>query len=144
MPARPGGGFAVVADEVRSLARRTQQSSGEIEHLIVELQRIAEEGSRTMQSSVEQTRASVSGVRDTGAALEAITHQISDIQQMSQLIATAALQQSTVAEEINRSITRVRDTAEESASASAEISAASHELERLGSDLDVLVRHFRT
>ncbi|QLF94014.1 methyl-accepting chemotaxis protein [Pseudomonas sp. ABC1] len=139
-----GRGFAVVADEVRNLAQRTQNSSEEIEKLIASLQDIAGESSRMMQTSVDQTHLSVNGVRDTGAALAAITRQVSNIQQMSALIATAAEEQSAVAEEINRSVSTVRDTAEESASASAEISAASTELARLGNDLERLVRHFRT
>ncbi|HDT1677163.1 TPA: methyl-accepting chemotaxis protein [Enterobacter hormaechei subsp. steigerwaltii] len=139
-----GRGFAVVADEVRNLAQRTQQSSSEIEQLIAQLRNIADESTLMMQASVEQTQASVTGVRDTGTALEAITRQVSNIQQMGELIATAAEEQSAVAEEINRSVTRVRATAEESATASAEISAASSELERLGNELNVLVGHFRT
>ncbi|TBU89791.1 methyl-accepting chemotaxis protein [Stutzerimonas kirkiae] len=139
-----GRGFAVVADEVRNLAQRTQNSSEEIEKLIAGLQEIAGESSRMMQTSVDQTHLSVNGVRDTGAALAAITRQVSNIQQMSALIATAAEEQSAVAEEINRSVSTVRDTAEESASASAEISSASNELARLGNDLERLVGHFRT
>ena len=46
-------------------------------------------------------------------------------------------------EEINQSVTRVRETAEESATASAEISAASTELSHLSTRLHVMVGHFR-
>lgn len=138
-----GRGFAVVADEVRSLAQRTQQSSEEIESLIEGLQRIAEESSRMMQASVQQTQSTVTGVRNTGDALAAITQQVSDIQQMSMLIATAAEEQTAVAEEINRSVLNVRETADQSATASAEISVSSVELAQLGGDLQRLVRRFK-
>ncbi|MFF3700361.1 MULTISPECIES: methyl-accepting chemotaxis protein [Pseudomonas] len=139
-----GRGFAVVADEVRSLAQRTQQSSEEIEHLIGELQRIANESTQIMQSSVEQTQSTVTGVRNTGDALAAITRQVSDIQQMSLRIASAAEEQTTVVEEITRNVLHVRETADQSALASSEIASSSVELARLGSDLQSLVVHFRT
>ncbi|WP_420793834.1 methyl-accepting chemotaxis protein [Pseudomonas fontis] len=139
-----GRGFAVVADEVRSLAQRTQTSSEEIEQLIGELQRIANESTLIMNSSVEQTQSTVSGVRNTGDALAAITRQVSEIQQMSLKIASAAEQQSTVVGEITRSVLHVRETADQSALASSEIASSSVELARLGSDLQNLVVHFRT
>lgn len=139
-----GRGFAVVADEVRNLAQRTQHSSGEIETLIFELQRIADESSNMMKSSVLNTRASVVSVRDTGAALESITHQVSKIQKMSDLIATAAEEQTAVTEEINRSVLRVRELSDDSSTSSIEISAASLELENLSHGLNVLVGHFHT
>ena len=138
-----GRGFAVVADEVRNLAQRTQASSSEIEQLVNTLQHIADESTGMMQTNLKQTSASVSGVRDTGVALEHITRQVSNIQQMSELIATAAEEQATVTEEINQSVTRVRVTAEESATASAEISSASTELKRLSNHLHGMVGHFR-
>ncbi|MGY2334466.1 methyl-accepting chemotaxis protein [Pseudomonas sp. SDO528_S397] len=138
-----GRGFAVVADEVRSLALRTQHSSQEIEHLIEGLQRIAEESARMMQASVEQTRTTVTGVRDTGAALATITEQVAGIQQMSLLIATAAQQQSCVAAEITQSVLNVREVADQSAQASAEMADSSVDLAQLGGDLQSLVKRFK-
>jgi methyl-accepting chemotaxis protein len=138
-----GRGFAVVADEVRSLAQRTQHSSEEIESLIEGLQRIVEESSRMMQASVQQTQSTVVGVRNTGDALGAITQQVSDIQQMSMLISTAAEEQAAVAKEINRSVSNVRGTADQSSQASAEIAASSVELAELGGELQGLVRRFK-
>nr|WP_106803834.1 methyl-accepting chemotaxis protein [Pseudomonas sp. S5D5] len=138
-----GRGFAVVADEVRSLAQRTQQSSEEIESLIAGLQRIAAESSRMMQASVVQTQSTVTGVRDTGAALATITEQVAGIQQMSLLIATAAQAQNTVADSINRSVTTVREVADQSAQASAEMADSSADLAQLGGDLQRLVQRFQ-
>ena len=139
-----GRGFAVVADEVRSLAQRTQHSSAEIEQLIAALQDIAERSAHAMTVSVEQTRLSVEGVRDMGAALESITQQVGQIQSVSGLIQASAGDQNGVAAQVIQSVTSVRDAAERSAHASAEMSAASEELQRLGSDLKTLVGHFRT
>ncbi|PSJ45165.1 methyl-accepting chemotaxis protein [Zobellella endophytica] len=137
-----GRGFAVVADEVRNLAQRTQRSSNEIEQLISELQGIADESTATMQASVEHTQASVAAVRETGAALDVITRQVSNIQLMSELIATTTEEQAAVTAESNERVSTVRASAEASASASAEISVASGQLESLSKELNSLVRYF--
>ncbi len=139
-----GRGFAVVADEVRSLAQRTHHSSEEIEQLITGLQQIADESSRIMQASVEQTQSTVFGVRNTGDALSAITRQVSQIQQMSLMIANAAEEQSAVVSEINHRVLHVRETTEQSTVAGSEIASSSVELARLGNELQGLVVHFRT
>ncbi|MCR7687796.1 methyl-accepting chemotaxis protein, partial [Pseudomonas aeruginosa] len=55
----------------------------------------------------------------------------------------AAEQQSTVAEEINRSVLSVRDVAEQSAAASEQTAASSGELARLGTQLQAQVGRFR-
>ncbi|MBL1375774.1 methyl-accepting chemotaxis protein [Zobellella iuensis] len=137
-----GRGFAVVADEVRNLAQRTQRSSNEIEQLIAGLQGIADESTATMQASVEHTQASVAAVRETGAALEVITRQVSNIQQMSELIATTTEEQAAVTAESNERVSTVRASAEVSAGASADIAVASGQLENLSKELNSLVRFF--
>lgn len=87
---------------------------------------------RTVRISQQTACTFIAATVETERA--AITRQVTDIRQMSKLIANAAEQQPTVAEEINRSVVRGRGSAEESASASAGISAASgarHGLEAL-------------
>ncbi|MDX5373979.1 MAG: methyl-accepting chemotaxis protein [Pseudomonadaceae bacterium] len=138
-----GRGFAVVADEVRALARRTQESTAEIEGLISTLQSGAEGAVQTMDQSRDQAGDTVAAARQAGEALQAINLAVSNIQQMNQQIATAAEQQSSVAEEINRSVSSIRDVAEQSAAATEETSAASVDLARLGGELQALVNRFK-
>jgi len=139
-----GRGFAVVADEVRALARRTHDSTEEIEGLIGNLQNVAHKAVEQMQTSRTLTQRTVELANEAGTALERITESVSTIEQMNQQIAAAAEQQSAVADDISQSITRVRDIGEQSASASEQTASASAELARLGIELQGLVGQFRT
>ncbi|MBD9397130.1 methyl-accepting chemotaxis protein [Pseudomonas sp. PDM11] len=138
-----GRGFAVVADEVRALARRTHESTEQIEGLISNLQSGAEKAVAMMGQSCAQAETTVHAAKQANSALSAINAAVSEIQQMNQQIATAAEQQSSVAEEINRSVSSIRDVAEQSSAATEETSAASVDLARLGADLQAQVNRFK-
>ncbi|MBT1262818.1 methyl-accepting chemotaxis protein [Pseudomonas sp. VS40] len=138
-----GEGFAVVADEVRSLAQRTQESAEEIEGLIQGLHTGTQQVADIMDSSRTLTDYSVELTRDAGDALAAIARTVSVIQEMNPQIAAAAEEQSAVAEEINRSVLKVRDVSEQTAAASEETATASVQLTKLSLDLQTLVSKFR-
>ena len=108
-----GRGFSVVADEVRTLAQRTQQSTGEIEEMIKQLQRGVNEAVSTMESSVEQTTCCIGHADEAGAALESIAKAVHTINDMNTQIASAAEEQGAVTEEINRSINTVHEISQE-------------------------------
>lgn len=138
-----GRGFAVVADEVRALARRTQQSTEEIERLVSTLRATAQSSVQQIKHSGELVKMAVSDALETESALGGIAAAVSLIQQMNQQIAAAAEQQSSVAEEINRSVTSIRASADQSALSMQGNAASSIELAQLGSELQGMVGHFR-
>jgi methyl-accepting chemotaxis protein len=138
-----GRGFAVVADEVRSLAKRTQTSATEIEGLVNSLVNSAERSVVTMRQGSELAQRTLEKAQSTGEQIMEITRAVEDISRLNSQIATAAEQQTAVAEDINQNVTLIRDVSEQSANDSTEVAAASHELAKFGEGLQTQVARFR-
>ena len=102
-----GRGFAVVADEVRNLAQKTQQATEEIQSMIQQLQQGTRDVVKVMQDSQDRTDDSVRHARQAAEALESITQAVSVINDMNTQIASAAEEQSAVAEDINRNVANI-------------------------------------
>lgn len=137
-----GRGFAVVADEVRTLATRTRESTEEIHTMIASLQNTAEMAVNVMNSGRQQTEESVLHADKAAKSLDKINSAVEKINNMSSHIAMAVNEQSAVSEEINRSITRIRDLSTEAVDNSSKSKEASQELNNMSHQLHKLADHF--
>jgi methyl-accepting chemotaxis protein len=138
-----GRGFAVVAGEVRRLAERTSAATREIDATI----RTIQEETRATLEVMEQSRGAVEdGRSETSRAytsLEGIIAASRNVEQMINMIATAATEQTAASGEISESATNISTLAEENARAAAEAAEASTDLSRLASDLSGTIHGFR-
>jgi len=138
-----GRGFAVVADEVRALAARTQQSTSEINET---LQRLKDAVGSAVQA-MEQTKASCQATADKTAqvtvGLDEMTNSVVHINDLSTQIATAAEEQSAVAEEINRNMIAVRHVVDELVESGVSVDRSTESLLGTNARLTALVNRFR-
>ncbi|WP_287027522.1 methyl-accepting chemotaxis protein [Herbaspirillum sp.] len=138
-----GRGFAVVADEVRALAARTQQSTSEINET---LQRLKDAVGSAVQA-MEQTKASCQATADKTAqvtvGLDEMTNSVVHINDLSTQIATAAEEQSAVAEEINRNMVAVRHVVDELVESGASVDRSTESLLDTNGRLTAVVSRFK-
>ena len=138
-----GRGFAVVADEVRNLARRTQESVEETRLVIEQLQSGTEEVVGSMGNSYRQAQGSVEQVGQAVTALRQIGDAVTVISDMNLQIASAAEEQSAVAEEINSNVATIRDVTESLSEQANESARVSQALNSLANQQQGLMDQFR-
>ncbi|MCX9592890.1 methyl-accepting chemotaxis protein [Vibrio cholerae] len=138
-----GRGFAVVADEVRTLAKRTQDSTAQINEIIAELQQQADEARNVMQKGQSMMNDSVHKVRDAGSSILETSNAVKSIAEMNLQIATATEEQGAVTEELNINVVKITTASKDVAIGANKIATSCKEIVELTEDLQRMVNKFK-
>lgn len=138
-----GRGFAVVADEVRTLASRTQESTEEIQKMIASLQGRSQKAVEVIGAISQRSQATTQEARLVDEALGNIGEAVATINNMNAQIASAAEQQTSVAETINENVHQIVAITEQTAQGTRDASHTTRELSALATQLDALIKRYR-
>jgi methyl-accepting chemotaxis protein len=138
-----GRGFAVVADEVRTLAGRTQDSTTQIQELIESFQENVKNTVNVMQEGSEGASSTAENASNAIQVLDKISSTVSNIFELNASIATASEEQSTISNNIGKSIFSINEMAKETASQSDRTRQSSTEIKLIASDLQSLIGTYK-
>ncbi|NJD06472.1 MAG: methyl-accepting chemotaxis protein [Methylococcaceae bacterium] len=130
-----GRGFAVVADEVRILANRTQDATTRIQGMIAQLQEGTQQAVKVMAEGRAKAREGVDVAAKAGESLEAITNAVFEISNMNASIASAAVEQAAVSEDINRNVLNISEEGARAGDCARETSRSSQQMSELATSL---------
>lgn len=111
--------------------------------MIEQLQQGARNAVGVMEQGREYTEQSVDQIVEAGGQLEGITAAVERITEMNLQIATAAEEQSQVAEEMARSVSDIRTVSDEASEGAQHTASASQRLAELSQQLQTLTHRFK-
>ncbi len=138
-----GRGFAVVADEVRNLAKRTQDSTGEIQTTLESLKKRTLSAVSVINNSHTKSLESVEHVTHTGQVIDEINLSVEKIKDISKETSAASLLQTNTLDEIQINVNEVNQVSVENTNRAKVSMTSASSLSELSKQLLSSVSYFK-
>lgn len=135
-----GRGFAVVADEVRQLASKTQEATVQIVERIDRIRKLVGDSVARMQTSQQQASDSAARIVSAGETLQDVVAAVLEVTSRSERITNQISEQAAASDEMDRSISQLRDLAHANQETAQESGASNRQLAQEVAELQSLLR----
>ncbi|MFN2539304.1 MAG: methyl-accepting chemotaxis protein [Mycobacteriales bacterium] len=138
-----GRGFAVVASEVRKLAERAQESTGQIQAIVGEIQAETNSTIIASEEGAKQVKQGTLLARGVVDALERISGMVDETTTAAKEISIATQQQRSASDQVVSAMTQVSDVSRQYAVGSRQSAAAAAQLNELAAGLRSSIARFK-
>jgi methyl-accepting chemotaxis protein len=138
-----GKGFAVVAQEIRSLAAQSKQATTQVRNILFDVQKAI---SSAVMATELGSKAVAEGVRlstQAGEAIDVLAESVTESTNAAIQIAASSQEQLIGMDQVVSAMENIREAALQMASSTKQTEKSAHDLHKLGSRLQEIVKFYK-